>query len=417
MAHSGVPDSLPAWRHLNFRSLSALQPRAPPAGVQPLSAVSRRGKVRYTLLPPRAKASHVDAVLPRYVAWLGSDQLGRLATELVLQRHSVDTVKTYDTGTRRYLEYAAEVGLSPLEATQADILRYISWLALQGTVQAKSIGTYLTALNNYFKDHNVQPVALGPLISDALRALATRQLDMDKGDVRILFPAGVALQIYHHAVELLRHGSLAAMQQLRNACATFFSYFFFNRSGTTRAVRTTDVSSDGQTLIFFERHAKGQDHKSVDELPKFFVSHPQFAALMQGYAALRVRFCQTLGVPVPPIYFALPGDQPHLWSAATQTNWLVQAYQQVGASPPDGFVWSSHSLRYGAAAGARAEAWDFEQICQYGGWAIGSTTLQTVYLRVSVRPCPGTHFFFSWLKTRAARPSGVPLAQPASALL
>ena len=56
-----------------------------------------------------------------------------------------------------------------------------------------------------------------------------------------------------------------------------------------------------------------------------------------------------LGVPVPPIYFALPGDQPHLWSAATQTNWLVQAYQQVGASPPDGFVWSSHSLRYGAA--------------------------------------------------------------------
>ena len=77
MAHSGVPDSLPAWRDLNFRSLSALQPRSPPAGVQPLSAVSRRGKVRYTLLPPRAKASHVDAVLPCYVAWLGNDQLGR----------------------------------------------------------------------------------------------------------------------------------------------------------------------------------------------------------------------------------------------------------------------------------------------------------------------------------------------------
>ena len=401
MAHSGVPDSFPAWLHLTDRRLGELQPRgtATVPSVEP--SAGRRSQVAYRLLPARAKAAHVDAVRPHYTAWLGQDQLGSLAAELVLQRHAASTVSSYGTGVRRFLEYCAASGLVPLQATTADILRYISWLALQGTVHAKSIRGYLTSLNGYFRDHLVEPVALGRLVTDALHALAVRQHSVSSAPKSVLIPAATVYSIYEHATQLMAEGSLAAMEPVRDACATVFSFIFFNRSGTTRHVLRKDISTDGQSLVYCERQAKGKDHLTAEELPVFVVDHPQLAALFHSYSAYLAAYCAAHSAAIPAVFFALPSEQPSTWTAATQTGWLQSACLQVGHKPPAGFAWTSHSLRHGAAAAARAEQWQFEEISKYGGWAVGSTTLQTVYLRVPVRPCPASAFFFGWLKRRA----------------
>lgn len=401
MAHSGVPDSIPAWLHLTHRRLGDQQPRAPPIPSSLEPTVTRRSRVAYQLLPARAKAAHVDAVRPHYTHWLGQDELGSLAAELVLQRHAASTVSSYGTGVRRFLEYCAVSGLIPLQATTADILRYISWLALQGTVHADSIRGYLTGLNGYFRDHLVEPVALGRLVTDALHALAVRQQSISTAPKSVLIPASTVYSIYEHAKQLMAEGSLTAMEPLRNACATVFSFLFFNRSGTTRTVLRKDFSTDGQSLVYCERHAKGKAHLTAQQLPVFVVDHPQLAAFFQGYSAFLATYCAAHSTAIPDIYFALPSEQPTAWTAATQTGWLQSACQQVGHTPPAGFAWTSHSLRHGAAAAARAEQWQFEEISKYGGWAVGSTTLQTVYLRVPVRPCPASAFFFGWLKRRA----------------
>ena len=404
MAHGGVPDSVPAWLHLTERRLGEKQPQAPPSSLPVSSSESasgRRGRVAYRLLPARAKAAHVDAVLPRYEAWLGQDQLGALAAELVLQRHAASTVGSYSTGIKRFLEFCAATGLVPLEATTADILRYISWLALQGTVHAESIGNYLTSLNGYFRDNLVEPVALGRLVTDALHALASRQQSVKTAPKSVLIPARTVYSIYEYAKQLMAAGSLSAMVQLRNACATVFSFLFFNRSGTTRTVLRKDISVHGQSIIYCERHAKGKAHLTEQQLPVFVVDHPQLASFFQAYSDFLATYCAAQNVSIPGVFFALPAEQPSTWTASTQTAWLQSSCQQVGHTPPVGFTWTSHSLRHGAAAAARAERWEFEEISKYGGWAVGSVTLQTVYLRVPVRPCPASAFFFGWLKQRA----------------
>lgn len=268
-------------------------------------------------------------------------------------------------------------------------------------MHAGSIGNYLTSLNGYFRDNLVEPVALGRLVNDALHALAARQQSTSTAPKSVLIPARTVFEIYEHAKQLMAAGSFSAMVPIRNACATIFSFLFFNRSGTTRTVLRKDVTICGKSIVYCERHAKGKAHLTEQQLPVFVVDHPQLASFFQAYSDFLAAYCAAQSVSIPDVFFALPSEQPSTWTSATQTGWLQSSCQQVGHSPPAGFAWTSHSLRHGAAAAARAEKWEFEEISKYGGWAVGSTTLQTVYLRVPVRPCPASQFFFGWLKQRA----------------
>ena len=132
------------------------------------------------------------------------------------------------------------------------------------------------------------------------------------------------------------------------------------------------------------------------------------AALMDHFTAIKSAYCASQQVALPLCYFALPGEDPASWTSNTQTEWLSMAYTAVGCSPPAGFAWTSHSLRSGAACAAQAEGWSGSDLCKYGGWVVGSAALQEAYLiKVPVRPCTGSLFFFGWLKTRLH--SGQPL--------
>ena len=242
---------------------------------------------------------------------------------------------------------------------------------------------------------------------DSLRALAARQEDTIVSAHRAPLPASVALKIYNLAVQLIHSSKLCNMSLLRACCATIFSYFFFNRSGTTRGILNKDVASSGTDLLFYERQTKGKAGLDDAARTLYTAGHPQMAALMDHFTAIKSAYCASQQVALPLCYFALPGEDPASWTSNTQTEWLSMAYTAVGCSPPAGFAWTSHSLRSGAACAAQAEGWSDSDLCKYGGWVVGSAALQEAYLKVPVRPCTGSLFFFGWLKTRLH--SGQPL--------
>jgi len=75
---------------------------------------------------------------------------------------------------------------------------------------------------------------------------------------------------------------------------------------------------------------------------------------------------------------------------------MKSALNAVGAAPPPGYTWTSHSLRKGAASAARAIRVTLDVIRYFGGWAKNSDVVND-YIDPSVRPSPAASFFFGWL--------------------
>ena len=396
----GLPSSMPAWVHLRDSQVGQQQPSLTSITIGSYRPATAPVNARYTLLPPRSEARYHQGIKPKLEAWLGTDTVGQVAMELVLQRHCATTASSYGTGVRSFLSFCAEYSIDPAAVDSSHIQRYIAWMGLRGTVKAASLRNYLSAVNSFLRDNDREPIAQGKMVSDSLRALAARQEDTIVSAHRAPLPASVALKIYNLAVQLIHSSKLCNMSLLRACCATIFSYFFFNRSGTTRGILNKDVASSGTDLLFYERHTKGKAGLDDAARTLYTAGHPQMAALMDHFTAIKSAYCASQQVALPLCYFALPGEDPASWTSNTQTEWLSMAYTAVGCSPPAGFAWTSHSLRSGAACAAQAEGWSDSDLCKYGGWVVGSAALQEAYLKVPVRPCTGSLFFFGWLKTR-----------------
>eukprot|EP00873_Tetraselmis_striata_P025468 jgi/Tetstr1/445732/TSEL_033380.t1 len=54
--------------------------------------------------------------------------------------------------------------------------RYVTSLGNLGTIKASSLRSYLSAVNNFFKDHGREPMALGDLVRRVRKGLAASQV-------------------------------------------------------------------------------------------------------------------------------------------------------------------------------------------------------------------------------------------------
>ena len=163
-------------------------------------------------------------VQQRYADCLGHDVVGQLAVELMLlQRHAKTTAETYHTGVTTFLTFCEDYGLEPFDATPHDI---VAWVGQQGTVHAANLQPYLSGINNYFRDHMQEPVALGRLVSQAKQSLATRQIDTKATLHRIFLPAEVAYKIYKFASDNLSGSPSPDVAQL--ICGTLCLCLLFS---------------------------------------------------------------------------------------------------------------------------------------------------------------------------------------------
>jgi hypothetical protein len=90
--------------------------------------------------------NHVDTLV-------GTGDLGDLVLDLFTGSFDPTTYNKYGTRMRRFTMFCEEEGITPLQATVVDILRFTTWLARAGTVAANNLQPFFLAINTFFRDH------------------------------------------------------------------------------------------------------------------------------------------------------------------------------------------------------------------------------------------------------------------------
>lgn len=341
---------------------------------------------------------------------LGGDELGSTAMALLAGSLSRGTYNNYGVGMRRFAAFCEQEHIHPLQATTVTVVRYTAWLALQGTIGADSLQQYYSAINKYFRDHRKQPVAMGEMLADARRGLEAQQELIEEEDVRVAMPAPIMHDILTHLQRLRSNtawtpDNIATLQVIRASLASVTNYLYFCRAETGVTCPTGDVVVDrpsGQILLFV-RKSKGDLLRRTTDKPLLQVpidEHPIVADLLEWYTAERATFCATYYMSAPPAdHWAItPLEPTTAWRAGdTLSEWLQTAYTAVGASPPPGFKWTSHSLRKGAASAASCIGAPMPVIKFMGGWAKNSSVTEGKYIEPTMRPTPAAWLFFGWL--------------------
>eukprot|EP00873_Tetraselmis_striata_P014900 jgi/Tetstr1/435164/TSEL_002620.t1 len=104
---------------------------------------------------------------PRRRDGRGSDTLGVQTPELLSAAWAPATAASYTSCMKQYFRFCEDERRPALAADPGTMARYVTWLGNLGTIKASSLQRYPSAVNNFFKDHGREPMALGDLVSRA----------------------------------------------------------------------------------------------------------------------------------------------------------------------------------------------------------------------------------------------------------
>jgi hypothetical protein len=374
------------------------------------------------------------------------------ALELLLRGRSPLTHRSYKGKVSLYLAFCREAKINPLASTQLDIVHYVYWLGKRGTIAAENLQPYLSCINQLHSDLELEPPALGPLVSLAKRGLTIRQvlLSGDKPDERPFLPAAHAVRFIEEGARALglpvfspalaRRSQFAlralpaavariTLKQLSAArvfLAPALGFTCANRAGTSQGALCCDVScvaperaGGARRIDFRVRKAKGKDGQPRYRVLSIPVpddlTSPLFGLwlVLSVFLAAKRRLCPALAKPDAQLW-RLPCDSSSCtFGPAMQSTWLQAAAAHIGAAAPFGQPWTSHALRHGAASAMAAIEVPFYRIRNHGGWAMGRQTLEKTYMHPSCLPSKAAWALFGHL--RALSLAGIPMAAAASA--
>lgn len=413
---------MPAWLHLKKGRISATLAMFPAGHVLPAvqgqSLPQRKSRVKYGLQIAGCTNPWADTMRPYMQRMLGSDALGAKTLELLTAAWAETTADTYASCIRKYFQFCDEQRIPPLSGNVATMARYVTWIGEQGTIKAKGLQPYLTAVNNFYSDHGMEPVALGQFLGKVQAGLKASQVELDPEPIRLALPARVvrkALDLAHTLRSELGPvwskdpGTRPRIELFRASLAVVTLFLFYCRGGAGVECLSGDlvVSSEGGILLYHrtrkgQRGAAAQD-KLLCQLP---ASAPGgIADLLQYFDAARTRYANG---KLPVARWAIGHREGHTkWTADTLTAWLRTVLTAVQEQPPPGFAWTSHSLRKGAATSSYIIGVQMQIIKFYGGWTRESDVVLQ-YIDPTVLPCPAAWYFFGWLTPWGGQPAVVP---------
>eukprot|EP00873_Tetraselmis_striata_P034860 jgi/Tetstr1/455124/TSEL_041976.t1 len=301
----------------------------------------------------------------------GSYELGQRTLDLLSSSLTAQTLKSYAGRLSQFAEFCHDSeNISPLEATTANVVRYVAWIGERGHIGAKSLQPYLSAINTFFELHNFDPIAKDSLhLTSARRGLMLRQRRLEE---------------YQY--------------DFRALMASVVNFMFFARGLTGVSCRVRDVHVDDYNItlqVYCEKGSagrRGRDDMRVLLLP--VTEHPRIARLLRHFIDTIQSVPLVIVAMAETNFWAVaPSEQSKPWTAATMSDWLSTAVRLVGVVPPAGTSWTSHSLRKGAASAANAIGVPLSHIRYQGGWATNSDVVLD-YIDPNVLPSPGAWFFF-----------------------
>jgi hypothetical protein len=178
-----------------------------------------------------------------------------------------------------------------------EIARYIAWLGERGTIAEGNIQPYLSIINLFLSDHARAPMALGPMITNVKKGLASCHQDLVPTPELVPIPAPVALAIRILAEKLLVtvqwDHSDQSLPLLRACIASIASYMLFNRGECNSIALSNDLIVDDAHITLRLRNEKGHNarnkgKRTVRQIAVFDAPIPvaALAAYFSGTATL-----------------------------------------------------------------------------------------------------------------------------------
>eukprot|EP00873_Tetraselmis_striata_P028819 jgi/Tetstr1/449083/TSEL_036296.t2 len=164
----------------------------------------------------------------------GLDELGQRTLDLLSSSLSAQTLKSFAGRLSQFAEFCHDSeNISPLEATTATVVRYVTWIGERGHIAAKSLQPYLSAINTFFELHNLDPIAKDSLhLTSARRGLMLRQRRLDAAPLRIPLPADVAYRFVTKAELIVSAPYPEYHHDFRALLASVINFMFFARGLT-----------------------------------------------------------------------------------------------------------------------------------------------------------------------------------------
>jgi hypothetical protein len=187
LEHRGLSSHTPSWLYTrrgaigqSLRAANATSYAHPRIEQQP-----HPNRQRYRLIADATQAPWSFSMATRFRGLLGRDHLGTTAISLLRSSLAPSTYSNYDSALRPNCAFCDAVGRPPLHATRATMVRYTTRHGLRGTVVVSSMPPCFSAINKYFRDHHLPPIAVSDLLADARRGLERRQPHIVPSDTRL----------------------------------------------------------------------------------------------------------------------------------------------------------------------------------------------------------------------------------------
>eukprot|EP00873_Tetraselmis_striata_P015711 jgi/Tetstr1/435975/TSEL_024856.t1 len=322
-----------------------------------------------------------------------SDGVGRLWSELLELCEATFRLS-------QFAEFCHDSeNISPLEATTAIVVRYVAWIGERGHIGAKSMQPYLSAINTFFELHNLDPIAKDSLhLTSARRGLMLRQRRLETAPLRAPLPADVAYRFVTKAELIVSAPTPEYQHDFRALVASVVNFMFFARGLTGVSCRVRDVHVDNYNITLQVYREKGRaGRRGRNDLRVLLLpvaEHPRVARLLHHFIdTVQSVPLVTVALAETNFWAVTPSEQSKPRTAATMSDWLSTAVRLVGAAPPAGTSWTTHSLRKGAASAANAIGVPLSHIRSQGGWTTNSDVVLD-YIDPNVLPSPGAWFFF-----------------------
>jgi hypothetical protein len=293
---------------------------------------------------------------------------------------------------RRFWEFCAHTGVSPIPAPTDRILAFVQRLRAEGRVSVRSAPQYVSAITSVHRWFAVSDfTATTPLVKKLFDSWRIDVADEEARDQVVAFPAGAILALLDRAALSPRVATLQA------ALVVGLDFVFFNRADTAFPIAAGDLTEDGEYIVFRETRFKRKRADSLVHCVRRFNAGrlPSLLACLRSYRTLRVAHYDP--EPLPTFFWQLRGE------ARPSTALVGRLFAAAAASWPDLFPAgiTHHSLRRGGATAAHAIGVPLETICFWGGWSFGSDAVFR-YVDFTHEATDADFCAFGWMRARAA---------------
>lgn len=315
-----------------------------------------------------------------------SSGLARSATLLSDFAWSERTSSTRNSQWRAWVTFCEAEGRSLLPATEAHMISFIGWLAMEResgrrSVSSKSIPQYLSAVRQ------MQQVTLGvsvpnyPLLKAVIRGYTKwEEANFPLREVRCGISASVVQRIWGMGM------STDSPALLRDAALCVFAYCMNGlRESSVLSILHTNVAMDSNKLTARLSVVKGKPASQVS-----LVSYARWNDL-PGAIDLWLRWYHARGGHVR--FFALAGERVSATSGG-MTRSLLNCLTALDATPPPGGKYTSHSLRIGAHTEQVLLGIPLEVRLSRFGWGPRSEDMAALYFDRTIRVTAASFWIF-----------------------